>query len=105
MRLARHYRLYEADTSRIATVAYVVVLSALLLFTARGLTFRPRPLEYKDTVISNNNFINQLCVNPIIPFAETLLNYNGNVIDFMDKEVAYNYVCDYMQRDETFTEH
>ena len=105
VRLARHYRLYEAVTTRIATAAYVVVLSALLLFTARGLTFRPRPLEYKDSVISNNNFINQLCVNPIIPFAQTLLNYNGNVIDFMDKEVAYNYVCDYMQRDETFTEH
>lgn len=106
VRLARRYRLYEAEQNRRPTAIYVLVLASLLLFTARGLTFRGQPLRYADTVISNNNFINQLCVNPIIPFCETLINYEGNVINFMDKDEAYNYACDFLHRDHTtFTEH
>lgn len=106
IRIARHYRIYEAETTRLSTSIYTFVLIIMLLFTARGFTFRGRPLKYADTVISNNTFINQLCVNPIIPFAKTLSNYKGHVINFMEKEAAYNYVCEYMNRDKaSFTEH
>lgn len=105
-RLARHYRLREPDTDhKLHIVIYVAIMGALLMFTARGLSFRSKPLRMSDTVISNNNFINQLCVNPVEPFFETLIDGNNHDIEFMDSQEALKYVCTALNRGSDLNQH
>lgn len=103
---ARHYRITIADIAhRTRSAIYAVVMCGLLTFTARGLTFKPHPLEATDNAISSNNFINQLSANPIQPFIMTIFEGSERVIDFTDSEEALDYVCRDLGRDATFTEH
>lgn len=112
-RLARYYRLFDSDSEfesdmkshRIKVVIYVVIMGTLLTFTTRGLSFRWRPLQMSDTVISNNNFINQLCVNPVEPLLGALIAGTEHSINLMDSDEAYSFVCEALHRDESFTHH
>ena len=103
---ARHYHITVADvTHRACTAIYVVVMCGLLTFTARGLTFKPHPLEATDNAISSNNFINQLSANPIQPFIMTIFEGSERVIDFTDSKIALDYACRDLGRDATCREH
>lgn len=103
---ARHYHITVADvTHRACTAIYVVVMCGLLTFTARGLTFKPHPLEATDNAISSNNFINQLSANPIQPFVMTIFEGSERVIDFTDSKIALDYACRDLGRDATCREH
>lgn len=103
---ARHYHITVADvTHRVCTAIYVVVMCGLLTFTARGLTFKPHPLEATDNAISSNNFINQLSANPIQPFIMTIFEGSERVIDFTDSKIALDYACRDLGRDATCREH
>lgn len=103
---ARHYHITVAEvTHRVCTAIYVVVMCGLLTFTARGLTFKPHPLEATDNAISSNNFINQLSANPIQPFIMTIFEGSERVIDFTDSKIALDYACRDLGRDATCREH
>ena len=103
---ARHYHITVAEvTHRACTAIYVVVMCGLLTFTARGLTFKPHPLEATDNAISSNNFINQLSANPIQPFVMTIFEGSERVIDFTDSKIALDYTCRDLGRDATCREH
>ena len=103
---ARHYHITVAEvTHRACTAIYVVVMCGLLTFTARGLTFKPHPLEATDNAISSNNFINQLSANPIQPFIMTIFEGSERVIDFTDSKIALDYACRDLGRDATCREH
>lgn len=103
---ARHYHITVAEvTHRVCTAIYVVVMCGLLTFTARGLTFKPHPLEATDNAISSNNFINQLSANPIQPFVMTIFEGSERVIDFTDSTIALDYACRDLGRDATCREH
>ena len=106
LRLAHHYTLSEADRDiRLRTATYVIILCGLIIFTSRGMTFQPRPLRSADAMISNNNFLNQLCINPIKPFVETIFANEERAINLMDSDDAMDYACDAMERDDTFAHH
>ena len=106
LRLARHYRLKETNSGRRLHIAiYVVMLCGLIPFTSRGMTFQLRPLRSADAIISNNNFLNQLCINPIEPFIETILAEEAHAIDLMGSDEAFACACEMMGRDDTFTRH
>lgn len=103
---ARHYHITVAEvTHRVCTAIYVVVMCGLLTFTARGLTFKPHPLEATDNAISSNNFINQLSANPIQPFVMTIFEGSERVIDFTDTKIALDYACRDLGRDATCREY
>lgn len=103
---ASHYHITVAEvTHRVCTAIYVVVMCGLLTFTARGLTFKPHPLEATDNAISSNNFINQLSANPIQPFIMTIFEGSERVIDFTDSKIALDYACRDLGRDATCREH
>ena len=106
LRLARHYRLSEVDGAmKVRTATYLIILCGLITFTSRGMTFQPRPLRSADAMISNNNFLNQLCINPIKPFLETIFAHEERVINLMDSDDAFDYACEAMERDDSFTHH
>lgn len=103
--LARRYRTYEPSERRSHAAIYLVLLIALMPLTSRGMAFQRAPMMLKDSIISNNNFINQLCVNPVIPFVESLLSFNDKNIHLMDSEEARAYVIAEYGRGDDFTEH
>ncbi|MBO5882291.1 MAG: sulfatase-like hydrolase/transferase [Alistipes sp.] len=106
VRMARHYRIREFDgTYRMRTTIYAILLLGLLPVTSRGMSFKTRPMHYADAIISNNNFLNQVCLNPVEPFIKTIIEGNERIIDIMDSKVAFDYVCQSMGRDESFTTH
>ena len=106
LRLSRHYKLQEADGAmRLRTATYVILLCGLIPFTSRGMTLQPRPLRTADAMISNNNFLNHLCINPIEPFIETIFADELRVINLMDSSTAYTYTCEDMRRGDSFTHH
>ena len=106
LRLARHYNLRSYDNApRLRTAAYAILMLGGLPLTARGMAFQPQPLTTADAIISNNNFLNQLAINPVEPFIITIFEGTSNGIELMDPKDAYNYVCTDLKRDNTFTEH
>lgn len=106
IRLARHYRITRPNRKyRIRTTIYIVILLGMLPITSRGMSFQKRPLRYADAMISNNNFLNQVCVNPIEPFVKTLLKGDERSINLMESTEAYDYMCEALGRDDSFTEH
>lgn len=106
IRMARHYRIAKPNRKyRIRTTIYIILLIGLLPISSRGMTFQKRPLRYADAMISNNNFINQVSLNPVEPFVKTILKGSERNITLMESEQAYSYMCRTMERDGTFTEH
>ena len=106
VRVARYYRLREFDgTYRMRTTIYAIILLGLLPVTTRGMSFKTRPMHHADAIISNNNFLNQVCMNPVEPFVKTIFEANERIIDIMDSKEAFDYVCQSMGRDESFTTH
>ena len=106
LRIARHYRIREVQRGfSPSTAIYAIIMAGLIPLTARGMTFQGHPMHNGDAIISNNNFLNQLSINPVEPFFDTLLEGNDRTIDLMDSQAAYRYMCQAMGRDNTFTEH
>jgi phosphoglycerol transferase MdoB-like AlkP superfamily enzyme len=102
--LARRFKIALPTPHRWRTIIHLVVLSLLFLWADRGFYLRYRTLEPRDTIISNNAFINKLGVNPIEPFV-TSLGTASNTIELMDHDMAHDMVIEEMHRDNTFTEH
>ena len=103
--LARRYRIGEPSERRSHAAIYIVLLIALVPLTSRGMAFQKAPMMLKDSIISNNNFVNQLCVNPVIPFIESLMSLNDKNIDLMDSKEARAYVIAEYNRSDDFNEH
>ena len=102
--LARRLRLAVPTLHRWRTIISLVILSLLFLWADRGFYLRYRTLEPRDTIISNNAFINKLGVNPIEPFVVSL-GTASDTIELMDHDEARDIVIAEMHRDATFTEH
>lgn len=102
--LARKCRLGTPSEHRGYTVTTIVVLMLLYLWADRGFYLRHRTLEPRDTKISNNSFINNLGVNPIEPFVESLDTASAT-LQLMEHDAAFDFVCNELQRDKSFTEH
>ena len=102
--LARRFKTAIPTPHRWRTIIHLVVLSLLFVWADRGFYLRYRTLEPRDTIISNNAFINKLGVNPIEPFV-TSLGTASNTIELMDHDMAHDMVIEEMHRDNTFTEH
>lgn len=104
--LARHYRVGAPSERHAHAAIYLLLLIALTPVTARGLNpFQPSPMSIKNSIISNNNFLNQLCINPVLPFLESISTMNDKVINLMDSAEARSYVIEEYHRDENFNEH
>ena len=102
---ARRHHIGVASKRRGHAAIYLVLLIALTPLTSRGVSFQSAPMNLRDSIISNNNFVNQLCVNPVIPFIESLLMLNDKDIEIMDSTFAREYVIAEYGRDASFTEH
>lgn len=102
--LARRCRLDTPSERRNYTLIAITVLMLLYLWADRGFYLRHRTLEPRDTKISNNSFINNLGVNPIEPFVQSL-DTASETLELMGHEEAFDIVCKEMQRDKSFTEH
>ena len=102
---ARRHRTGEPSQRRGHTAIYLLLLIALTPLTSRGFAFSKAPMNLRDAIISDNNFVNQLCVNPVIPFVESLLSIGDRSIHLMDSEEARAYVIAEYGRGEDFTEH
>lgn len=102
--LARNMRITAPSPYRWRTTIYLVVLGALFLWADRGFYLRFRTLEPRDTMISNNAFINKLGVNPLEPFIVSISTANST-LTLMPHNKAREIVLSELQRDESFTHH
>lgn len=104
--LARHYRTSVPAERKAHAAIYLLLLIAITPLSARGLNpIQSSPMTIKDSIISYNNFVNQLSINPVIPFVESLANLNNKGITLMDSDKARAYVIEEYNRDENFNEH
>lgn len=103
--LARRYQIGIPSERRTHAAAYLILLIALVPLTSRGMYPQRGPMTPRDAVISNNNFINQLSLNPVLPFVESLLHINDMTLSLMDSAEARAYVINLYHRDENFNEH
>lgn len=104
--LARHYRVGTPSKRIKHAATYLLLLIALTPLTARGLNpLKPSPMNLRDSIICYNNFLNQLCINPVIPFIESIANLNNKGIELSDSEEARAYVIREYHRDMNFNEH
>lgn len=102
--LARHYKLSLCTHNRWRTAASLVVCCLLFIWADRGFYLRYRTLEPRDTIISNNAFINKLCVNPVEPFLSSLSS-TADVHELMSPTEAHDMVIEEMHRDNSFHKH
>lgn len=103
--LARRMRIAEHASRYKHTAIYMLLCIALLPFAQRGCSLQSAPMSARDSVISNNNFLNQLTLQPVMTFAESLINMNSRTIELMDSNKAYKYVVAEYGRDDSFVEH
>lgn len=106
--LARCYKLFkdsqQTSSHRWLTIAILAVLSLLLLWADRGFYLRVRTLGAHDAIISNNSFINKLCINPVEPFIVSLTT-STDIVELMDAKKAHDIVIEEMHRDNRFETH
>lgn len=102
--LARRHRLAEPAPHRWHATLLLAILALLFVWADRGFYLRYRTLEPRDTIISNNAFINKLGVNPIEPFVVSL-GTTSEMELLMEHDKARDIAIREMQRDDTFTEH
>ena len=105
VRLGRRLRIAEPATRYKHTVIYILLLITLLPFAQRGCSFQSAPMSARDAVISNNNFLNQVAIQPVMTFVESLIKMNSRNIELMDSSKARSYVVAEYLRDDSFVEH